>query len=158
MQSKSDSVPRLIRLDWLFTQYPVYFLTACVLNRQPLLANQKAHDSFVEFARRATEHGVWVGRYVLMPDHLHLFAAFGPAAPPLSEWMKGLKHSVSKLGIRWQKGFFDHVLRSSESYQQKWDYVLQNPVRAELVRDSRDWPYQGEVNPLEFRAEEKNRR
>jgi len=29
----------------------------------------------------------------------------------------------------WQRGFFDHLLRSEESYGQKWNYVRENPVR-----------------------------
>ena len=33
----------------------------------------------------------------------------------------------------WQKGFFDHVLRSQESAGEKWKYVRENPVRAGLV-------------------------
>ena len=36
-----------------------------------------------------------------------------------------------RLGIQkphWQEGFFDHLLRSSESYDQKWDYVRGIPV------------------------------
>jgi hypothetical protein len=28
---------------------------------------------------------------------------------------------------------FEHVLRSSESYTEKWNYVLDNPVRAGLA-------------------------
>ena len=28
----------------------------------------------------------------------------------------------------WQRGFFDHVLCSSESYSQKWEYVRDNHV------------------------------
>lgn len=36
----------------------------------------------------------------------------------------------------WQREFFDHVLRSVESYGQKWDYVKENPVRAGLVKTS----------------------
>jgi hypothetical protein len=31
-------------------------------------------------------------------------------------------------------GFFDHILRTDESYAQKWNYVRDNPVRAGLVR------------------------
>jgi hypothetical protein len=50
----------------------------------------------------------------------------------------------------WQEGFFDHVLRSSESDAQKWEYVHLNPVRAGLVADAEEWPYQGEVVPLSF--------
>jgi len=93
-----------------------------------------------------------------MPDHLHLFAAFATNAPTLSMWMKSLKNNLSKTlraqGVQsphWQKGFFDHVLRSDESYEEKWKYVARNPVRAGLVGRAEDWPYQGEIVPLEFR-------
>jgi len=41
----------------------------------------------------------------------------------------------------WQKGFFDHVIRSQESLDQKWLYVRENSVRAGLVRSAEDWPY-----------------
>jgi hypothetical protein len=49
----------------------------------------------------------------------------------------------------WEEGFFDHVLRSNESYSQKWHYVRENPVRAGLVRSVEDWPYQGEIVYIE---------
>ena len=45
----------------------------------------------------------------------------------------------------WQPGFFDHVLRSNESYAQKWEYVRDNPVRAGLVPSWQEWPHQGEI-------------
>ena len=45
----------------------------------------------------------------------------------------------------WQRRFFDHVLRSDESYAQKWNYVRDNPVRAGLVAKAEDWPYAGEI-------------
>ena len=98
-----------------------------------------------------------MGRYVLMPNHLHLFVALSPVACPLQDWMKSLKNALSKAlrrrGIEsphWQKGFFDHVLRSQWSYGEKWTYVQFNPVRAGLVTRAEEWPYQGEIGPLEF--------
>ena len=39
-----------------------------------------------------------------------------------------------------QEGFFDHLLRSHESYAQKWEYIRQNPVRAGLVKFAEDCP------------------
>jgi putative transposase len=45
-------------------------------------------------------------------------------------------------GQIWEEGFFDHLLRSDESMSEKWDYVVQNPVRAGLVKRAEDWPYQ----------------
>jgi hypothetical protein len=66
--------------------------------------------------------------------------------------MKSLKNAISKTlnratlsGPHWQKGFFDHVIRSDESYEQKWIYVRENPVRAGLVRSAQDWPFAGEI-------------
>ncbi len=86
-----------------------------------------------------------------MPDHLHFFVA-GPNDFVLSKWMGTLKRILSKAlpptdskDPIWQRGFFDHVLRSDESYGKKWNYVRENPVRAGLVTDADDWPYAGEI-------------
>ena len=125
-----------------------------------------------------------------MPDHLHLFVAFGEEyesalierregrqsqtdatgnsavaavcdrrLTPLSDWMKSLKNSLSKTlrgmnvpAPHWQKGFFDHVIRSEESYSEKWLYVAENPIRKKLVGRFEDWPYQGEIYPLQARG------
>ena len=91
-----------------------------------------------------------------MPDHLHAFVASDGLS--LSAWCKSLKNALSKtlrtIGYEaphWQKGFFDHVLRSGESYDQKWEYMRENPVRAGLVNAAEDWPYAGEIHELEFR-------
>jgi hypothetical protein len=74
--------------------------------------------------------------------------------------MKSLKNTISKTlsenGVaapHWQKTFFDHLLRSSESYSEKWNYVRENPVRAGLVASAEDWPYVGEIFALEYRSE-----
>jgi hypothetical protein len=47
-----------------------------------------------------------------------------------------------------QRDFWDTQLRRSENYTEKWQYVLRNPVRAKLVENVEDWPYQGELNIL----------
>ncbi len=147
--------PRLQRLDRLFSDHPVLFLTACTHNRQRLLANTGIHEAFVSFCQKSSEYKVFVGKYVLIPDHFHLFAYFSEEAHPISDWVKSLKNSLSKQfrkvqipAPHWQKGFFDHVLRSGESYLEKWGYVANNPVRAQLVSTTVEWPYQGEIHSI----------
>lgn len=88
--------PRLKRLETLYTDVPVYFLTACTDGRRALLANAGVHDVLIRYTQQAGSHGILVGRYVLMPDHVHLFAGFSPASPSLAEWMKGLKAVVAR--------------------------------------------------------------
>ena len=50
----------------------------------------------------------------------------------------------------WQRHFWDTQLRRGENYDEKWEYVVQNPVRAGLVSRAEDWPYQGELNVLRW--------
>ena len=50
----------------------------------------------------------------------------------------------------WQPNFFDHILRSADSYSTKWDYVQMNPVRAGLVKNADDWEYQGMIVPIRY--------
>ena len=125
-----------------------------------MLACPQVHESFRAYCARGKEFNIAVGRYVIMPDHIHVFVRFGGEVG-LSRWMKGFKRhldaSLEELGYEptivpgttlqsfWQPGAFDHLLRHSESYAAKWHYVRENPVRAGLVAHAEDWPYQGEI-------------
>ena len=136
------------RLDIIFSTDPVYFVTFCTRNRQAIPDLQKAQAALETYVRRGIkDFGTAVGRYVIMPDHAHLFVC-GDVEFVLSKWVAGLKRAISNAlrvsGAFWQPTFFDHVLRSEESYSEKWEYVCENPVRAGLVKESGDWPYQGE--------------
>ncbi|HWN95445.1 MAG TPA: hypothetical protein VNT99_10465 [Methylomirabilota bacterium] len=50
----------------------------------------------------------------------------------------------------WQKDFFDRQLRSGESYSQKWLYIWENPLVAEFCSRPDNWPWQGELNVLQW--------
>ena len=146
------------RLSRLFDHVrPFYFVTFNTYKHQSLLARDEVHATFCTFSIRAQEHNVAVGRYVIMPDHVHLFVAFPRDGITLSSWVQSLHNVVGKkllqLGIHkphWQEGFFDHLLRSHESYAQKWEYVRMNPVRAKLCDTPGAWPYQGEIVRISF--------
>jgi REP-associated tyrosine transposase len=148
---------RLHRLEQLYADNPVYFLTLCTAERKAILANAVVHKAFMEFTHEATARNIFVGRFVLMPDHIHLYVKVPAPSENLSRWVKSLKNYLSKilkqenvLPPHWQKGFFDHVLRSDESYTDKWLYMVENPVRSGLVKEWADWPYQGEIRPLRY--------
>ena len=155
-----SSPERLRRLETVFVRSPIYFVTACTSNRRKILAVKAIHESLVEFGEGGPARGAWIGAYILMPDHLHLFVAVDDEQVSLTTWVKSLKNALSKTlrsksvsSPHWQKGFFDHVLRSSESYSAKWDYVRENPVRAGFVKRCQDWPFGGEIFALEYRAD-----
>ena len=138
----------------VFQKYdpPLYFVTFNTYRRKKLLANSSIHLRFVEFAKSGEQRGIAVGRYVIMPDHIHLFAQ-GSCDFSLTQWIRLFKGNLSKaISVpppHWQKGFFDHLIRHSESYAEKWEYVYQNPVRAGLIEDAEEWPWQGEIVRIE---------
>ncbi len=128
---------------------PLYFITVCTRERARLLDNDSVHRAFREFCETSHRNqGVAVGRYVILPDHVHFFLRL-PESVRLGSWMGRLKQhltlAVNSGQSLWQRGFFDHVLRSDESYAEKWHYVVLNPVRIGLVGRPEDWPYAGEL-------------
>ena len=83
-----------------------------------------------------------------MPDHLHAFVA---TLDEVSEEFDLEEFAEKKMVVpHCQKTFFDHVLRSNESYSEKWNYVRENPVRAGLVKTAAKWPFMGEIFRLEY--------
>jgi REP element-mobilizing transposase RayT len=142
------------RLDRTFDSRPLYFVTFNVERRRPVLATAEVHRAFVHFAEQAyTGHNIAVGRYVIMPQHVHLFVG-GDESLQLGRWIGLLKQHLGKAVVAplrplWQRGFFDHVLRSDESYSEKWKYVRDNPIRAGLADDADEWPYAGEIIPID---------
>jgi putative transposase len=136
---KRDFGRRPPRLGRVFATSPLYFVTFCTHERQRFLATYEVHSAFGLFAKHAESHfNIAVGRYVIMPDHVHLFVR-GDHDFRLGPWIGALKQALAKAtalsrGQRqiWQEGFFDHAVRNNESYSQKWNYVRENPVRAGL--------------------------
>ena len=158
----------LQRLDRIWIDFPIYFVTVRTFRRRPILARAAIAQILVDELRHARErHGWAIGSHVIMPDHVHFFCAPERDAKTLSGFMREWKSWTSPriravlprrataaakmdadAGL-WQREFFDHVLRSEESFQEKWNYVRNNPVRAGLAPSLDDWPYFGRIESLE---------
>jgi hypothetical protein len=100
------------RLDLFQNVQPFYFVTFNTHKRLSLLARPEIHQVFRSFCVAAEERNVAVGRYVLMPDHIHLFVALPNEGMTLGRWIQSLKSLIGKtllgLGVckpHWQEGF-----------------------------------------------------
>jgi putative transposase len=136
-------------------QPTIVFLTVCTKNRVPWLASDSVHELLRSIWSRALAW--YVGRYMIMPDHIHLFAAPGTPELPLENWVKYWKSQFSKYhsnsNHRWQTDHWDTRLRTVHSYEEKWNYAVNNSVRHALVPRvprAEDWPYQGELFELRW--------
>ena len=128
------------------------FTTVCTKNRKRWLAQADIHESLLKIWSQSE---AWiVGRYVLMPDHLHFFCAPIDLNIALDHWIAHWKRQFTRSNPDrvggWQSLSWHHRLRREESYQEKWEYVRNNPVRAGLTERPEDWPYQGELNSVRW--------
>ncbi|MCC7300006.1 MAG: 5-formyltetrahydrofolate cyclo-ligase [Verrucomicrobia bacterium] len=137
------------RVPSVFQNAPTYFLTFCSADRAKMLANNLIFKHACEFIEAGnTETGFFVSALMIMPDHIHALVSISPQSEQkIGNWVRAFKRAIGKNNIRWQKGFFDHILRSNESRSEKWEYIRNNPVRAELVRKPEEWPYQRWFHP-----------
>ena len=85
---------------------------------------------------------------VVMPDHVHLILKPMDGLT-LSRIMKGIKGvSANRLnqlrqtsGACWQAESFDRILRNEQEFEEKLQYMLDNPAKAGLA--SSGWEYEG---------------
>ena len=119
---------------------PIYYLTCCVDDRRPVLACDAAAAVLVAAWETSPDVYGWaVGRYAVMPDHVHFFAAVCKEdAKGLSEFIASWKRWTRR-GMRTQGGSGLHlaagVLRSCAAKRRViWGEV---GVRSDEPRPSR---------------------
>jgi REP element-mobilizing transposase RayT len=91
--------------------------------------------------------------YVLMPDHMHfIWVGASSESDQLiasTFFRKVLNKRLSP--VSFQRQAHDHVLRENEReigrFADTADYIRQNPVRAGLVSEPKDWEYAGAMIP-----------
>src|SRR5258706_14809076 len=118
-----------------------FFITnKCTPQAENQLCRATAGDAVLSAMAHNHDHHRWNCRLcLLMPDHLHAIIAF-PREPGMQTLMSNWKKFVAmKLGVAWQRDFFDHRLRDQHQLQEKTEYILMNPVRKGLCERMEDW-------------------
>ena len=127
-----------------------YFVTACSEGRRRIFESSELVQVLLTELRTACHEccfGVYA--YCFMPDHLHLIVVGLGGSAKLAGLMRAFKGRASvaarRMGVRelWQKGFYDHILRSGREMDEAAWYMFLNPVRAQLAARAEDWPYSG---------------
>jgi len=87
--------------------------------------------------------------YCFMPSHLHLLLV---GRNEIADMRKAMKTFKQKTGYYfkqkhqknlWQSSFYDHVLRRDEDIETVARYILNNPVRAGLVKNFWEYKFSG---------------
>ena len=84
---------------------------------------------------------IHVDAYVIMPNHIHILLWIGKNGTPrtssptrqtstVSHFVSTFKRFCNKeYGTNiWQRGFYDHIIRCSEDYEETKKYIYENPI------------------------------
>jgi putative transposase len=132
-----------------------FSVTIATRERLRVFGNPDLSCACIEDLRHLKERkGNPVYAYCLMPDHAHLLIGVvrgSPLGEFIASWKSLCYLERKRLGISepfWQRGYFDHALRSDDDLRRAALYILSNPVRGGVAKDFHQYPFCGS---LEFR-------
>jgi putative transposase len=152
-----DSKNRAFYLPRLAPEY--YQADAAVLwtlataHRKTGWHNPDFHSRFRELLiHTSVRESLLCPAYVLMPDHVHLIWLGCKLDSDQRNAMAFLRSYIkSSLALPLQHQSHDHVFKADErkrnAFAAACEYVLLNPVRANLAAKVEDWPYSGAIIP-----------
>jgi len=123
-------------------------VTCCVIDRRVVFVDQAVVDSLrLQIFQSCQRKEFALLAYVFMPDHLHLLVEGTSERAEFRALMQNVRKRTAMCyrnlawADLWQDGYFERVLRRDEDTQAVIDYILANPVRAELVEKAVDYPF-----------------
>ena len=71
-----------------------------------------------------------IDTYTIMPNHVHMII-IKSNGKPISSDIRSLKGLTVKntIGLKWQRNYYEHVIRDEEDYRIKREYIETNPAR-----------------------------
>ena len=142
-----------------YNENGAYFVTICTENRRKILSKIVGvdvpgdpknvelfpygiiADKYINQMNEFYEN-ISVDQYVIMPNHIHIMLCVSDNGSPktstptkqttkVSHFVSTFKRFCNKeYGENiWQRGFYDHVIRNSQDYNEIVKYIYENPIK-----------------------------
>lgn len=124
--------------------------TLCIKNRKILFNKPQIFQVFESLLiKELINHQCQAYVYLYMPDHVHLLLAGKEQYSDIKRCVDSFKQKSgywlykNLSEFKWQKDYYDHILRKEEEIKTQIDYILNNPIRAGLVEEWRNYKFKG---------------
>ena len=119
-----------------------FFVTTVTAERRRILQSERMAGLLLDVLRHNREKGRFeLHEFVVMPDHVHLILtpAYEVSVEKAMQFIKGgfSFRAKRELGFQseiWERSFSERRIKDAEEYEGFRDYVLDNPVRAQLAQ------------------------
>ena len=144
--------------EYDYSSSGAYFVTICPKGRRCILSRIAAGEGLAPPEIRLTEIGriveeqilalskrypsIAVEKYVIMPNHVHLLLVLqgdsggASPSPTVFDAVRVIKSLSARLSRTvpgevqlWQRGYYEHVIRSETDYREIRTYIDQNPAK-----------------------------
>jgi REP element-mobilizing transposase RayT len=133
-----------------YSQAGAYFITACIHNRAMLLGEVMDGDVRLNEMGAIVQqtwddlpthyHGIDLDAFIVMPNHVHGIIILADASErrhAIPEIVRGFKtfsarrvnERSGQSGVRWQRGYYEHVVRNEKALDRIRAYIANNPAR-----------------------------
>jgi len=126
--------------------------TLCINDRVQLFNNSSIVHIFENILKSEVERSSCiVPVYCYMPDHQRLIVSGISSEADTIGLIKKYKQKTgywlihNQFNARWQKDFFDHIIRKDEGLINVARYIVDNPVRKGLVENWQEFPFKGVI-------------
>ena len=155
----------------------LYFITTTIVEWQYVFVNIPLFEVLIESMKHCVANkGLHIHGYVLMPNHAHYLVSAEPAnhlSDIIRDYQRYTSHRITELleaGNQketlsvfrmaanqdgrgntykvWQEGFHPMAIESEKFFQEKLEYIHQNPVRKGFVEEPEQWKYSSARNYL----------
>ncbi|MDR3333350.1 MAG: transposase [Treponema sp.] len=109
---------------------------------------KRAFLDLVEIAKKKFSFKLW--NFTVMDNHIHFLIKPGEEVS-LSKIMQWIKCNFAKKwnkahntkGHLWGERFFSRIIKDEQDFERVSEYIDKNPVKAKLVKESKDWNFGG---------------
>jgi putative transposase len=126
--------------------------TLCILDKKPAFIESDIVDAFIEILTDLVRKAPYkIPVFCFMPDHLHLIIQGTSGDSDIWKTVVAFKQrsgfwlASNRPAIKWQKDFYDHIIRNDEKLTIQIKYILDNPMRNGLTLSWEQYPYKGAI-------------
>jgi REP element-mobilizing transposase RayT len=134
--------------DEMYIGLEAIAFTITIKPREKLLTNKYIFEQLTSILKKEiNNNNCECLAFVMMPDHLHIILQGKDDKSDIKKTIVNFKQfsgfwfRKSKYNFKWQKDFYDHIIRDDNDIMNQVYYVLNNPVRKELVQDWKEYPF-----------------
>ncbi|HEY0307598.1 MAG TPA: transposase [Acidobacteriaceae bacterium] len=122
-----------------------YFITSTTASRRRIFQVDRNAELFLQVLREnRAKSRIQLHAFVVMPDHFHLLLTPAPeiSLEKATQYIKGgFSFKLKSAADVWEKGYTNHRVLDAEDYHRHVSYIEQNPIRSQLCKEPRTFPF-----------------